>query len=345
MRDRPDFWHTSFGPLVEKVRLEKGNKHLESEFFDSLSNFARLYSLDLPQKESFGFFPTNIDAGFLLASEHLKRINPKAHLELVTSDDGAFCLCSYSFADKSYELYHLGLNEWIAPLLNQPLTLEVSLLASVLAYLIQVAGVPFYGNKTSFAAWQYEAVKDYFEEQILEMPDFVEAEKDPLQKVEMRERAQELTQTVAHINQFQTEGTQLYNLLSDPTQLTAWHTRYNAFSSQTVPQTNLKKIAGLFLALYEQYPNESINTIVAGAADLMEDEQYIEPEAYIGIYAALDDDAYSEIVSRLECDMQEVAFLPPLRFQCHDVDHQQPDIIPHFADQFYQAMEQLSDFL
>ena len=171
VRNRPDFWHTSFGPLVEKVRLEKGNKHLESEFFDSLSNFARLYSLDLPQKESFGFFPTNIDAGFLLASEHLKRINPKAHLELVTSDDGAFCLCSYSFADKSYELYHLGLNEWIAPLLNQPLTLEVSLLASVLAYLIQVAGVPFYGNKTSFAAWQYEAVKDYFEEQILETPD------------------------------------------------------------------------------------------------------------------------------------------------------------------------------
>jgi len=158
-------------PIEPLLSLDKHNrfanaKETEADFFASLGHLETLYNFRVEDSIRRNPFPQNVALAFLEAKRVIKSHHAEMQLDIydLTTNGGksSACLVTYFEYDKpSSDSYWLAVFPLAARRGRKEEEPRANLLRSIMSYLDEVAGVPWYNDGDSFIYYQH----DYFSEE------------------------------------------------------------------------------------------------------------------------------------------------------------------------------------
>lgn len=324
--NRNGFLNHAFTP----VWLYGGNRAImETQFFNSLANYCTYYNVSLPETGGLTY-PQNI----YKAWEAVKSSSRNNNCIILQDGKQQAVLATVETLDLNHCLFYVPVRPYwrLAQRAQQQHLAEVVM--CLFAYLHQQAGLPFYMDRGTFIDSQYNMLEEWIKE-----VQYEEAEND--EDSNGYRQAQE-----TDIYELRQAGAHIHRLIDDPQWLDKMENVIVNFAQDYPDETEWVTIAGEFLTLYQQYPNNTINDNISTELLCPGEEERITPEMYTGFYWSGKDNLCDELDDTINNQFQEIPVMDePMYIQTFDRLPEQPDKPFDFEDRLYDLIEKFRDLL
>ncbi|WP_256962510.1 hypothetical protein [Sphingobacterium cellulitidis] len=162
----------------------------------------------------------------------------------------------------------------------------VQLLQSVCAYLYHIADVPYYRQENSYLYWMYEMVTEW---------------------IVSDDENEDTTTYLSEIRQSEQIGERMEQKIYNKHNLSRFAVRLNSFKIKDSFDQDCYKLASEAFALYEQYPNATINrnALPSGEASEEDMENSIGVEKYVSFCADAKGILFQTLFESVNTELQE----------------------------------------
>ncbi|WP_313237083.1 hypothetical protein [Sphingobacterium multivorum] len=214
----------------------KGQEEMERDFYLSLSLLAKHFSIEPIDSRSYGF-PYSIAIAIADMEKRLKSNVPHWEaLRLVTDGCKTFLETEERY-NVGTTLYYIPLAPLLLMLADSRRKRNANLLLSVCSYLYHIVAIPYYTHSGSYLSWIYEMMGEWI------------AEDD---SNEQRE------QDIRELYKADWIGTRMEQKLYNTKNLDFFENRLDSFRTQDDFDLFCRTVAEDALALYREYPQETI---------------------------------------------------------------------------------------
>lgn len=295
------FLNTSFLPKLKETKTvqacEKTAK-TEKDFYKSLSQLAEHYKIEPMQTSQF-VYPYNMALALWDIEEKLKqRVLDWQEIRLLQDSNK-----SYFISEEKYNtgttLYYIPIEPLYQMLHDPKRRRNAQLLISVCSYLYHIADIPYFREEDSYLYWMYEMHKEWAEQD-------GETEENEVYKLEFS-KAEWVGDCIEQ---------KIFNRIN----LQVFQQRLNAFKIRDVFDSECLQVACTALALYTEYPQESIfrNAPLNEDPDKEADEnETIGMEKYISFISHTKGWLYESIADSINNEFNEYGAMDePTIFKC-----------------------------
>ena len=267
--------------------LEDSGK-VETEFFDSLVNFEKMYSIEIPNFRNL-VYPLNIFRSYQSASARLTLIDRSLELLVLQNERHFASLATVKTFNTGQTLYYLPV-EPLYDLLNDNTKMQqAQLLLSACTYLYQIVGVSYYRETDSYLYYMYDMIESWMLE---------DEERDEEEAEEILDHAS----TIAGAGDFVLEH------LKSKHHLELFEKRLHSFIPSSVAEVSLQAVSAKLYSLFEDYPERSFNRGIE--PDLYEQEEedadeIVRTENYLSFFWNYNDCMYDQLMEYINCELNE----------------------------------------
>lgn len=260
------FLRTSFLPVLAETKTVQGYKKTaktERDFYQSLSQLATHYNINLIHTQPFGF-PYNIALTLWDTKEKLKnKVRDWEEIKLVQDGKKTFFTSEERYNTNS-TLFYIPVVPLYRLLKNRKRKHSAQLLLSVCSYLYHSVNIPYYRQENSFLYYQYEMLKEW---QLTDGD------------------CEEISIYLSEFEQAEWIGVKMEQKIFNTANLTFFNKRLNRFKCTNVFEQDCLKLAQEAYALLEQYPNENVFRNARPSEEEEETDNILTMDYYISFYA------------------------------------------------------------
>ena len=233
------FLKTSFLPKLKETKTvqacEKSEK-MQKNFYTSLSKLSEHYKIEPMQTSQFDY-PYNLALAIWDMEEKLKqRVLNWQEIRLVQDSKQTYFISEEKY-NTGTTLYYIPIEPLYQMLHDPKHRRNAQLLISVCSYLYHIADIPYYRREDSYLYWMYEMHKEWAEQ---------DDETDEAETYQLEFSKAELI------------GDCIEQKIFNRINLQVFQQRLNAFKSRDTFDHECWQVACTALALYTEYPQESI---------------------------------------------------------------------------------------
>jgi hypothetical protein len=282
------FLKCSFLPKLQEAQTVQAcgkPEKTERDFYQSLSKLAWHYGIQTMQSRQYGY-PYNIALALDDTEEQLrKKFRDWEELRLIQDSKKTYFV--------SEERYSTGATLYYIPVVplyrlsKHPNRKQaVQLLQSVCAYLYHIADVPYYRQENSYLYWMYEMVTEW---------------------IVSDDENEDTTTYLSEIRQSEQIGERMEQKIYNKHNLSRFAVRLNSFKLKDSFDQDCYKLASEAFALYEQYPNATINrnALPDGEASEEDMENSIGMEKYVSFCADAKGILFQTLFDSVNTELQE----------------------------------------
>jgi hypothetical protein len=285
------FLKCTFLPKLRKTESIEDttiSKKTEKDFYQSLSQLAKHYSIEPISTKDFEF-PYNLALALEDVQNQLKnKVKDREEIRLIQDQKKTYFT--------SEERYNTGAKLYYIPILplyrlakNPKRKQAVQLLQSVCSYLYHIAEVPYYRQQNSYLFWIYEMVEEW---------------------ITSDEENKETSTCLSEIKQAEQIGDFMEQKIYNHHNLSRFKDRLNKFKIKDIKNSfdnDCYKLAKEIFSLYEQYPNASIyrNSKPNGEAGEYETDYLLSMDKYISFCAELKGGLFQTLFETVNTEFQE----------------------------------------
>ncbi|EFK57496.1 hypothetical protein [Sphingobacterium spiritivorum] len=282
------FLKCSFLPKLQEAQTVQAcgkSEKTERDFYQSLSKLAGHYCIQPMQSRQYGY-PYNIALALDSTEEQLrKKFRDWEELRLIQDSKKTYFV--------SEERYSTGATLYYIPVVplyrlsKHPNRKQaVQLLQSVCAYLYHIADVPYYRQENSYLYWMYEMVTEW---------------------IVSDDENEDTTTYLSEIRQSEQIGERMEQKIYNKHNLSRFAVRLNSFKIKDSFDQDCYKLASEAFALYEQYPNATINrnALPSGEASEEDMENSIGVEKYVSFCADAKGILFQTLFESVNTELQE----------------------------------------
>ena len=320
------FLNHRFTPVMGRdVGLLGVPAQVEKAFYQSLRNLVAFYHLkgDCSSKLSY---PMNIKQSFDKVEKAF--MQQRTGLQVVILNDATHkaCVATVKAYDTGPTLFYLPLQRLVFILGKRHKRRQADLLLSVCAYLLQVAGIPFFND--GFVGGEYDMIYEWYDSGSM---DYDEADFAVVRET---------------YRQKDYHGKKLLKSLRHSYHLQQFEARVKNFRAVGKKDKELLEVSKKLLSLYRQFPERSIMDNVFGNLIEPGEEERIYPDQYISFIWDGAGMVFDQLIESVNTSFQEMpAIEEPSAVQFFD---RLPDSAQHdlfFEEQFFESLHLLADIL
>jgi hypothetical protein len=297
------FLNASFLPKLKETKTGQACKETaktQGDFYTSLSKLAEHYNIEPMQTSQFDY-PYNMALAIWDMEEKLKqRVLNWQEIRLLQDSKKTYFISEEKY-NTGTTLYYIPIEPLYQMLHDPKRKRNAQLLISVCSYLYHIADIPYYRQANSYLYWMYEMHKDWVEQD--EETDEAEMYQSEFSKVEL-------------------VGDCIEQKIFNRINLQVFQHRLNSFKSRDTFDDECRHVASNALALYTEYPQESIfrNATIKDDPENEEDEnETIGMEKYISFISHTKGWLYESISDSINNEFNEYgAMQEPTIFKCFD---------------------------
>jgi hypothetical protein len=156
------FLKQQFLPLYQPSEKTPRRMQAEKSFFSSLGYLSQSFKIEPMDVSGYGY-PYNILLAHWDAVRQLNTTNVSVELDMVSDQTGRVNLCSKQQYDTGEILYFIPVIPLCRLMKDKKKRHCAELLLSVFAYLFRKAGIPYYRDDYSAAAYYYEIMQEWID--------------------------------------------------------------------------------------------------------------------------------------------------------------------------------------
>lgn len=321
------FLKHAFAPVIgRELGLLGQPRQVEWEFFNSLSNLALLYGLDLTCKDRLAY-PLNIAQAFEEAKKQFGQKRKELDLVILNDTTHKACIATAKAYDTGNCLYYIAVKPLQLLFGNPRCRVQANLLLSIFSYLHQIAGIPDFSN--GFLGGEYEMIYEWFteEERSNDEDDCYDEIMEAYKA--MRYYGKKLFKSIGHVYHLQ-----------------QFEHRVRHFKPVSETDKELHAVGIQILELYKQYPTRSIFDYVCPQLDETEREERVLADQYISFFWEGEGLIYHQLIETVNTRFQETTSVDePTALQYFD---QQQIVEKHdlsFEETFFDCIDHLAEVL
>jgi hypothetical protein len=242
----------TFLPKLKTTPSVQACKKTERDFYQSLSQLAEHYSIEVTQTKDFEF-PYNITLAMWDMETKVKRTNINWDSFKLVQDSKKTYFTSEERYNTGTTLYYIPVVPLFKMLKDPKRKKTAKLLVSVCSYLYHIAQIPYYRQEESYLYWLYEMMNDW---------------------VEQDEETEETESYKSELRNAEYIGDRIEQKLFNRTNLKVFEQRLNRFKSVDMFDKECWQVACNAFALCTEYPN----TTIFSNATLPEKDPYDDDE-------------------------------------------------------------------
>ena len=289
------FLKCTFLPKLRKTESIEDttiSKKTEKDFYQSLSQLAKHYSIEPISTKDFEF-PYNLALALEDVQNQLKnKVKDWEEIRLIQNQKKTYFT--------SEERYNTGATLYYIPILplyrlakNPKRKQAVQLLQSVCSYLYHIAEVPYYRQQNSYLFWIYEMVEEW---------------------ITSDEENKETSTCLSEIKQAEQIGDFMEQKIYNHHNLSQFKERLNKFKVKDNKDSfdnDCYQLAKEIFSLYEQYPNASIyrNSKPNGEIEEFETDNLLSMDKYISFCSELKGELFQTLFETINTDFQEYSVM------------------------------------
>ncbi|TGD59010.1 hypothetical protein [Flavobacterium humi] len=297
------FLKTSFLPKLKETKMVQAcqkTAKTEKDFYKSLSQLAEHYKIEPMQTSQFDY-PYNMALAVWDMEEKLKqRVVNWQEIRLLQDSKKTYFISEEKY-NTGTTLYYIPIEPLYQMLHDPKYRRNAQLLVSVCSYLYHIADIPYFRQENSYLYWMYEMHKEWAEQD--DETDEAEAYQSESSKAEVI-------------------GDCIEQKIFSTINLQVFEQRLNAFKSRDTFDYKCWQVACTALALYTEYPQESIfrNAPMQDDPDNEEEEcETIGMEKYISFISHTKGWLYENIVESINNEFNEYGVMDePTICKCFD---------------------------
>jgi len=324
------FLNCTFLPKLrttEKIPDSNKTGKLERDFYRSLSLLAEHFDIQPMQSKQFGY-PYNIALAIHDVKTQLQ--NKLRHWEAtgVMQDGKKIFLTTEERYNTGSSLYYIPIVSLFRMSKNRKRKQAVQLLQSVCSYLYHIANVPYYRQENSYLHRMYEMVIDC---------------------ITSDDENEETPTDLSEIRQSEWVGDRMEYKIFNHQNLLRFEQRLNRFKSSNSFDEECFLLAGKTFALYQQYPNTTINRNAQLNNETDEEDEYyqniVTMDKYISFCADTKGYLFQTVFDSVNTELQEYSQIeePAIR-KCFD-GSAIPDNDLDFETRLFEVIEDFIDLL
>lgn len=315
-----------FSPVINRENeLLRDRQKMEAEFTASLGHLALLYGFTVPDVSGFAY-PQDILQTFQQMKQQLFRADPKMKLAMMQTDKGAFAFATYKMLNTDTILYYIPL----LPLwdLWQAKDPAAPLMASVMAYLYQVAEVSSFTEPFSYLYSVYESLEQWWME-------------------DERFQGKEHEKAIRAFRGVWVDGRATIRRLKRRQHVEQFKNRCQKYKPSSPWEKEFSEIANAFYDLYRQYPHRSLHDGHYGCFEETGEDYIVSLDQYLSFMWGTDDCYMTDILmEEVNCDLQEASNIDePVSFQLFDEPQEKVTVSLDFEATLFTLVNKLSCFL
>jgi hypothetical protein len=297
------FLKTSFLPKLKESKTvqpcEKTAK-TQRDFYTSLSRLSEHYKIEPMQTSQFDY-PYNMALAIWDMEEKLKqRVLNWQEIRLVQDSKQTYFISEEKY-NTGTTLYYIPIEPLYQMLHDPKRKRNAQLLISICSYLYHIADIPYFRQENSYLYWMYEMHKEWAEQ---------DDETDEAETYQLEFSKAELI------------GDCIEQKIFNHINLQVFQQRLNAFKNRDTFDHECWQVACTALALYTEYPQESIfrNARVNEDPENEADEnETIGMEKYISFISHTKGWLYESIAESINNEFNEYAGMDePTIYKCFD---------------------------
>lgn len=297
------FLKVSFLPKLKESKTvqacEKSEK-MQRDFYISLSKLAEHYKMEPMQTCQFDY-PYNIALAICDMEEKLKqRVLNWQEIRLLQDSKKTYFISEEKY-NTGTTLYYIPIEPLYQMLHDPKRKRNAQLLISICSYLYHIADIPYFRQENSYLYWMYEMHKEWAEQD--DETDESETYQSEFSKAELI-------------------GDCIEQKIFNRINLQVFEQRLNVFKNRDAFDHECWQVACSALALYTEYPQESIfrNAQINEDPENEDDEsETIGMEKYISFIAHTKGWLYESIAESINNEFNEYAGMDePTIFKCFD---------------------------
>lgn len=222
--------------IEQSVQACKKTVITERDFYQSLAKLAEHYSIEPMQTQLYGY-PYNIALAMWDMETKLKRTNINWDSLRLVQDSRKTFFVSEERYDTRMTLYYIPIVPLFKMLHDPKHKKTAHLLVSVCSYLYHIADIPYYRQQNSYLYWMYEMMTDWVDED---------------------DGTGETEKYKSELRQAEQIGDKIEQKLFNRINLELFEQRLSNFKSLDEFDQECWQVACKVLALFTEYPTESI---------------------------------------------------------------------------------------
>ncbi|MBV4357350.1 hypothetical protein [Pinibacter aurantiacus] len=312
---------------TEKLPVGKKAEKQEHDFYRSLSLLAEHYDIQPMQSKQFGF-PYNIALAIQDAETQLQ--NKLRHWEElgVMRDGKKTFLTTEERYNTGSSLYYIPIVPLFRISKNKNRKQAAQLLQSVCSYLYHIVDVPYYRQENSYLHWMYEMVTEW---------------------IVSDDENEETPTDLSEIKQSEWVGDIMEHKIFNHQNLLRFEQRLNHFKSRDSFDEDCFLLAGKTFALYQQYPNTTINRNAYLNNETEEEDDYyqniVTMDKYISFCADTKGYLFQTVFDSINTELQEYSQIEEPAIRKHFDGCAIPDNNLDFETRLFTLIEDLIDLL
>lgn len=227
----------TFLPKLKTAQSVQACEKTERDFYNSLSNLTKHYSIEPMQTRKDYGYPYNMVLAMWDMDTQMKRSHRNWDGFKLIQDSKKTFLTSEERYDTGTTLFYIPIVPLFEMLHDKQRKHTAHLLISVCSYLYHIAQIPYYRQEDSYLYWMYETHKDWVEQD--DETEDTESYKSELRKAE-------------------TVGDRIEQKLYNRINLTVFEQRLSRFKSRDTFDKECWNVTCNAFALYTEYPTASI---------------------------------------------------------------------------------------
>ncbi len=232
------FLKCKFLPKQEEIPTLQDSKIIaktERDFYKSLSNLAKQYSIEPMKTIDFGF-PYNLGLSMWDVETKMEQKNEDWNdFKLIRDNQKIFFARKDSFSVSPF--YFIPVVPLFKMLKDQKRKKNAQLLLSVCSYLYHIANVPYYRQQNSYLYWIYEMYEEWIEQ---------DEEEEDMRKLKNELKISKII------------GDKIEQKLFNCKNVEVFEQRLNRFKSHTEFDQDCYKVASDAFALFSEYPKTTL---------------------------------------------------------------------------------------
>ena len=322
------FLSHSFAPLFNGYAKElNAARRVTESIFSAARNLCDLYGIKLLYDEHL-MYPQNVAKLVEDLQQQINIADKDANVLVISSEDRLPTLAVTKVFDTKTTLYYLPIEPLHFLMKQEERKPTAQLLLSVLCYLYQIGGIPYFGESSSYLYYVYQMIYDwYYDEEICEDP-------------------KEHQHVMDHIQLVESESSNLLQTLSDKDQFALLDERVSQFHPKTKAEEKLKAIAIRISNLTNDFSTRSIMDSIADDLNKIDGEGRISADHYLSFIWSGEDCLYDQLMETVNCELQEYNEIDePISMQFFDKPQTQITHDLSFEQEFFDLLNELSDNL
>lgn len=294
----PAFLAQRFFPLMDGDSPDlTATCKLEQDFYASAENLCALYGWEMPAKSGLPF-PFGMARDLELLREKVSDLDSKLYLRFLLDDNCKATLATLKTYCTQTTLFYIPVLPLLKLLEDSERRQLGELMQSVMAYLLQVVGIPHFAQDWSYLGSMYEMLSDWWSEE-----EYAECEQQRLEHE-------------AFFEQLWERGAVSLHLLAQRTALDNFGEHINGFKAENDAERDFLKTAVGFSELYRAYPERSIKATMLEPFGAADHEGIIRWEQYLHFFWDFEQLVNDQFMDCINAELNECGLMEePMQIQ------------------------------